>query len=85
VQGVGAHETARTVNKHVPIGVLLIPEEWDVCCGAAVVKHVAHHLRNFDVAVVGARRGEVPRRDALGVDVVEESLLVGVGWRSQSD
>ena len=66
---VRADETSCAINEDAPVGVLLKSEEGYVGRCAAVVEHVADHLRGFDVAVVGTGysedAGAVPRRDAL--------------------
>lgn len=57
---------------------MLESEEWDVGGAAAVVEYGADHFGGFDVAVVGARCSEVAGGDFLGVDEVQELLLVSM-------
>lgn len=81
MQGVGAQVVLGPGDQSVSVIVLLPAQEWDVGWTAPVAVDVADHFADFAVAVVSAWRAGVFRWHALGVDVVEESLLVGMRLR----
>jgi hypothetical protein len=74
----------RGANQDVPIAILLEPQKWHIPA-TTVTHHVADHLRRFDVRVVSPSRAESTRRHTRAVNLIQEALLIRVGWYSYRD